>query len=121
MHSDYYLLMDPFPVYGKKLVTSGCSSDIKNATQVATGMIRVSGPNSLSGEWLLTSRPAQYYGYSEELGPVHFGDDTSPAKRGEIDAEIKRSVSELFHRTTRLLTPASTGCWWTDLPEQKPF
>lgn len=113
--------MDPFPVYGQKLVTSGCSSDLKNATQVATGMIRVSVPKRLRGEWLLTFYPAQYYGYSEELGPVHFGDDTSPAKRGEIDAEIKKSVSEAVHWTTRLLTSVSTGCWWTDLPARRPF
>ncbi|KAG8917638.1 i-AAA protease yme1 [Tulasnella sp. 417] len=72
-------------IYGKKLVTSGCSSDLKNATQVATGMIR-------------------YYGYSEELGPVHFGDDTSPAKRGEIDAEIKRLLVDGFARAKTLLT-----------------
>lgn len=72
-------------IYGQKLVTSGCSSDLKNATQVATGMIR-------------------YYGYSEELGPVHYGDDTSPAKRGEIDAEIKRLLVDGFARAKTVLT-----------------
>ncbi|KAG8963460.1 hypothetical protein FRC00_006396 [Tulasnella sp. 408] len=72
-------------IYGKNLVTSGCSSDLKNATQVATGMIR-------------------YYGYSEALGPIHFGDDTSPAKRGEIDAEIKRLLVDGFDRAKTLLT-----------------
>jgi len=71
-------------VYGPKNVTSGCSSDIKNATNVATGMVR-------------------YYGYSDALGPVFFGDDVSSAKRNEIDTEIRKLVKDGFSRARTLL------------------
>ena len=75
-------------VYGPKNVTSGCSSDIKNATNVATGMVRVCW--FIYSPSLLLTRFDQYYGYSDALGPVFFGDDVSSAKRNVIDTEIRK-------------------------------
>ncbi|KAG9031724.1 hypothetical protein FRB95_002397 [Tulasnella sp. JGI-2019a] len=72
-------------IYGKENITSGASSDIQNATNTATGMVR-------------------YWGYSDKLGPVHFGDHTSPQMNGQIDNEIRRMLEESMARTRKLLT-----------------
>ncbi|KAG8872750.1 hypothetical protein FRB97_007363, partial [Tulasnella sp. 331] len=72
-------------IYGKENITSGASSDIQNATNTATGMVR-------------------YWGYSDKLGPVHFGDHTSPQMNGQIDNEIRRLLEESMARAKKLLT-----------------
>lgn len=56
-------------------MTSGCSSDLRKATSVATQMVR-------------------NYGYSEKLGPVWLGrdDPISPKNREEVENEVRSYV-----------------------------
>jgi ATP-dependent metalloprotease len=62
-------------IYGHDDVTSGCSSDLQRATDVATRMIRS-------------------YGFSDKVGLVAHGDDESVylsgKKKDEIEGEIRR-------------------------------
>jgi len=64
-------------IYGHDDVTSGCSSDLQRATDVATRMIRS-------------------YGFSDKVGLVAHGDDESVylsgKKKDEIEGEIRRYV-----------------------------
>ncbi|KAG8957269.1 hypothetical protein FRC03_010299 [Tulasnella sp. 419] len=73
-------------VYGKNSVTSGASSDIQKATQVARSMVK-------------------YYGYSDKLGPVFMADEeVSPQVKGQVDEEVRKLVNEGVFRVTALLT-----------------
>jgi ATP-dependent metalloprotease len=80
-------------IYGKDDVTSGCSSDLQRATDVATRMIRVSLP-PLTND-MKANR--QSYGFSDKVGLVAHGDDESVylsgKKKDEIEGEIRRYVS----------------------------
>ncbi|THH09364.1 hypothetical protein EW145_g2075 [Phellinidium pouzarii] len=61
-------------IYGTENVSSGASSDIRQATRTASAMVR-------------------FYGYSDKIGPVfhHDRDNTiSPQKREIIESEIQR-------------------------------
>ena len=71
------LLLNPRPslvptVFGHDYVTSGCSSDLRNATSVATRMVR-------------------NYGYSEKIGPVWLERDAviSSKTREDVENEIR--------------------------------
>ncbi|KIY50849.1 ATP-dependent metallopeptidase Hfl [Fistulina hepatica ATCC 64428] len=71
-------------VYGHDNITSGASSDIRTASNIARQMV-------------------QYFGFSK-LGPVYFGDDISPAQRQEVDVEVNRLVNEGEARAKAILT-----------------
>jgi ATP-dependent metalloprotease len=70
-------------IYGHDDVTSGCSSDLQRATDVATRMIRS-------------------YGFSDKVGLVAHGDDESVylsgKKKDEIEGEIRRYALLPFTR-----------------------
>lgn len=87
-------------VFGHDKVSSGASSDIQYATKLARAMVT---------EW----------GMSDTLGPVHYGASdgaesylgqsmtsraASEATAAQVDAEIKRIVSEAHANATRMLT-----------------
>ena len=74
-------------VYGPENVSSGASSDIRNATAVASAMVR---------QW----------GFSDKIGPVFHRDNDntiSPRKREMIESEIQRLIVEGQDRARRLL------------------
>ncbi|KAI0928719.1 ATP-dependent zinc metalloprotease FTSH 5, mitochondrial, variant 2 [Taiwanofungus camphoratus] len=63
-------------IYGPENVTSGASSDLKQATRTARAMIK---------NW----------GFSDKIGPVYYNDredSISPKKRDEIEGEVRRYV-----------------------------
>jgi ATP-dependent metalloprotease len=72
-------------VYGHDDVTSGCSSDLMRATDVASRMIKVGGEGD--------TRSRQHYGFSDKVGLVAHGDDESVylsgKKKDEIESEIR--------------------------------
>ncbi|MDB5471835.1 MAG: cell division protein FtsH [Caulobacter sp.] len=87
-------------IFGKENITSGASSDIKAATNLARAMVT---------QW----------GYSDELGMVAYGDNQDEVFLGhsvartqnvseetarKIDAEVKRLVDEGYNEAKRLLT-----------------
>lgn len=75
-------------VHGKDNVTSGCSSDLANATSVARAMV--------------TS-----YGMSDKIGPVRLSDNWdswSPNLRDMADIEIREFLIESEARTRKLLS-----------------
>ncbi|MCR5415309.1 MAG: ATP-dependent zinc metalloprotease FtsH [Pseudobutyrivibrio sp.] len=80
-------------------VTTGASSDIKNATKTARDMVTK-------------------YGFSKSIGPIHYGDDDEEvfigrdlahtksfgdATAAAIDAEVKRIIDECYEKATTLL------------------
>lgn len=74
-------------VHGKDNVTSGCSSDLANATSVARAMV--------------TS-----YGMSDKIGPVRLSDNWdswSPNLRDMADIEIRQFLIESEERTRKVL------------------
>ncbi|TDL27465.1 ATP-dependent peptidase [Rickenella mellea] len=73
-------------IYGEENVTSGCMSDLKNATKQATNLVRL-------------------FGYSRKIGPVHYqyDDDLSTAKREEIESETQRILVDGYNRAKTLL------------------
>jgi cell division protease FtsH len=87
-------------IFGPEKVTTGASSDISMATQMARRMVT---------EW----------GMSDKLGPVTYGENTQEIFLGHsvsqqknvsestaqlIDAEVKRIVEEAYERARKLLT-----------------
>ena len=87
-------------IFGKENITSGASSDIKAATNLARAMVT---------QW----------GYSDELGFVAYGDNQEEVFLGhsvartqnvseetarKIDAEVKRLVDEGYNEAKRILT-----------------
>ncbi|KAK2466919.1 hypothetical protein APHAL10511_001177 [Amanita phalloides] len=74
-------------IYGADNVTSGASSDIRNATRVARNMVK---------NW----------GFSK-LGPVYYGDrdvSLSPHTKQEIEREVLKIIRDGEGRATTLLT-----------------
>lgn len=85
-------------IFGQNKVTSGASSDIKQATKIARGMVR---------EW----------GMSEKIGPIFYGRNSqdmythsdnsrsySEDTENIIDEEVKRLVSEGYQVAKKILT-----------------
>lgn len=77
-------------IYGKDNVTDGASSDISNATSIASNMVR-------------------RFGFSEAIGPVsHMNDSDQPAPSEEtqrlIDGEIKGLIEKAQDRAREVLT-----------------
>ena len=68
-------------------VTTGASSDIKQATNIANSMVR-------------------HYGYSDVVGPVDTSnnDILSPSTRTMIDQEVRRMLEEAKQRAFDVLT-----------------
>jgi ATP-dependent metalloprotease len=75
-------------IFGHDDVTSGCSSDLQRATDVAARMIRS-------------------YGFSEKVGLVAHGDDESVylsgKKKDEIESEIRSFLDTGMGRARNLL------------------
>ncbi|WVF67772.1 hypothetical protein IAT40_002532 [Kwoniella sp. CBS 6097] len=75
-------------IYGTEDVTSGCSSDLQRATDVAARMIRS-------------------YGFSDKVGLVAHGDDESVylsgKKKDEIESEIRSFLDQSMARAENLL------------------
>ncbi|OWZ31309.1 ATP-dependent metalloprotease [Cryptococcus neoformans] len=75
-------------IFGHDNVTSGCSSDLQRATDVATRMIR-------------------NYGFSDKVGLVAHGDEESvylsSKKKDEIESEIRSFLDQSMTRTENLL------------------
>jgi len=74
-------------IYGADGVTSGASSDLQKATQVATAMVK---------NW----------GFSDKVGPVYYSDREtviSPRTRENIDIEIRKLLQAGEDRVTALL------------------
>ena len=76
-------------IYGRDSVTSGCSSDLTNATRTAYDMV-------LS------------YGMSDKLGAVAFDSDLytklSTTTKNQIEEEVRRLLSESEERARKLVT-----------------
>ncbi len=87
-------------VFGKENITSGASSDIQQATQIARAMVT-------------------RLGYSDDLGTVMYGDNQeevflgmsmgrqqniSEATAQKIDSEVRRLVSGAYEEARRILT-----------------
>jgi len=80
-------------IFGKEETTSGASSDIANATNVARNMVTK-------------------FGFSEEIGLVRYGGSTgqehaSDETRNKIDTEVKRLTDASYKRAKDLLTKYS--------------
>jgi cell division protease FtsH len=87
-------------IFGAEKVTTGASSDIKMATDMARRMVT---------EW----------GMSHEMGPIHYGSDREEVFLGysmgqqknisgttaaKVDAEVKRIVEDAYVRAKKILT-----------------
>ncbi len=81
-------------VFGAEKVTTGASSDISMATNIAASMVT---------RW----------GMSDKLGPIDFSPDddqfvmrdkVSPETKQIIDEEVKRIISEAYDRAKKILT-----------------
>lgn len=73
-------------IYGTEKVTTGASSDLQQATQVATAMVTVNGMSEKVG--------LRAYPGSGEVSPVH---------REIIDQEIKRLLQDSYDRAKNIL------------------
>ncbi|KAK6970780.1 ATP-dependent zinc metalloproteaseYME1L1 [Biomphalaria glabrata] len=73
-------------IYGPEKVTTGASSDLQQATRVATAMVMANG-------------------MSEKVGLRSFTDNSeiSPAQREVIDSEIRRLLQESYDRAKNIL------------------
>ena len=93
-------LIDYSPqVYGPEEVTSGAMSDIRQATNTASAMVRVRRPPRAQPGIIYLSESPQQFGYSDKIGPVfHHENDVSisPQKREVIEAEIQRYIISSF-------------------------
>ncbi|KAK1595070.1 ATP-dependent metallopeptidase HflB [Colletotrichum navitas] len=75
-------------VYGTDKVTTGVSSDLKNATSLAYQMVAL-------------------YGMSAKLGPVEYGeryDKLSGETKALIESEVQRTLTESYEKVRVLLT-----------------
>ncbi|MCB9989637.1 MAG: ATP-dependent zinc metalloprotease FtsH [Rhodospirillales bacterium] len=87
-------------IFGKEKVTTGASSDIKQATDIARRMVT---------EW----------GMSDKLGPLHYGADQEEVFLGHsvahsknmsdetastVDSEVRRIVEDAYARATQILS-----------------
>lgn len=80
-------------IFGKEDTTSGASSDIANATNIARNMVTK-------------------YGFSDEIGLVRYGGSTgqehaSDETRNKIDSEVKKLTGDSYKRATDILTKYS--------------
>jgi cell division protease FtsH len=85
-------------IFGADKVTSGASSDIKGATNVAKAMVT---------EWGLSKKVGPiFHGRSnEDMYASGAGDKTRSEKTSElIDSEIKRLIDEGYEHATHILT-----------------
>uniref|UniRef100_A0A7S2WPS6 AAA+ ATPase domain-containing protein n=1 Tax=Rhizochromulina marina TaxID=1034831 RepID=A0A7S2WPS6_9STRA len=72
-------------IFGPNAVTSGASSDIRQATQLARSMV-------------------MHYGMSDEVGVVfHSNDQSSPEMRALIDKEVQKLLNDSYQRATKVL------------------
>jgi ATP-dependent metalloprotease len=75
-------------IFGKDNVTSGASSDLQQATNIARGMV-------------------MSYGMSDRVGKTQFDPDrlhlVAPETRQAIDEEINRLLSQSYERAQKLL------------------
>ncbi|KAK0372641.1 ATP-dependent metallopeptidase HflB [Colletotrichum limetticola] len=75
-------------VYGTDKVTTGVSSDLKNATNLAFQMVAL-------------------YGMSAKLGPVEYGErynQLSSETKALIESEVQRTLTESYEKVRELLT-----------------
>ncbi|KAK4053064.1 i-AAA protease yme1 [Microbotryomycetes sp. JL201] len=76
-------------IYGRDNVTDGASSDISNATSMASNMVR-------------------RFGFSDKIGPVAHTNDpeqpVSPATQEAIETEIRGLIEQAQERAKKLLT-----------------
>jgi len=74
-------------IFGEQEVTSGASSDIQQATRLASQMV-------------------MFYGMSDSLGPVFHKelDELSPSTKDEIDRQVRQLVDRAYQRAKKLLT-----------------
>ena len=72
-------------------ITTGASSDISQATKIASSMVR-------------------HYGYSDAVGPVNVSDNDAlaPSTRSIIDNEVRRMLEEAKTRAYDVLTSKKT-------------
>lgn len=71
-------------IFGPDKITSGASSDLKQATRIATEMVTM-------------------YGMSEKVGLPVMDENISPAKKEIIDDEVKRLLNESYERAKNIL------------------
>jgi len=74
-------------IYGSDNVTSGATSDLKQATRTATAMVK-------------------NFGFSQKVGPVYYSDreeTISPQTREKIDAEVRNILQNSEQRVLSLL------------------
>ncbi|KAM3955768.1 LOW QUALITY PROTEIN: ATP-dependent zinc metalloprotease YME1L [Aphomia sociella] len=77
-------------VFGPDKITSGASSDLKQATSIASHMVREWGMSEKLGLRTLDTQPA----HSDRLGP---------ATNEMVDSEIRRLLSESYERAKHIL------------------
>ncbi|MDF2964664.1 MAG: ribosomal protein [Rickettsiaceae bacterium] len=84
-------------IFGKDKVTSGASSDIKMATNMAKAMVT---------EWGLSEKigPIYHGGNSEDMYARNNGQDHSENTSEVIDSEVKRIVDEGYNFAKKVLT-----------------
>jgi ATP-dependent metalloprotease len=80
-------------ILGKENTTSGASSDIASATNIARNMVTK-------------------YGFSDEIGLVRYGGSTgqehaSEETRNKIDSEVKKLTDSSYKRAREILTKYS--------------
>ncbi len=85
-------------IFGHSKVTTGASSDIQFATNMATKMVKEWGLSDVMG-------PLQYGDYHENyLGQGGQGTAISDKTADKIDSEIRRIVEEAYDRAKHILT-----------------
>lgn len=74
-------------IFGEDAVTSGASSDLSAATNIARAMV-------------------ERYGLSKEIGLMYFDDNNPPTgkKKGEIDEEVKKVLQAAYERAKHVLS-----------------
>jgi ATP-dependent metalloprotease len=96
-------------IYGPEDTTTGCSSDLQRATQVAGNMVKVSTPFKAWNNFEADMQPTslQHYGFSEKIGLVAHSDEDmqylSGARKDEIESETRRFIDDGWKRTVSLL------------------
>jgi cell division protease FtsH len=88
-------------IFGYEKVTSGASSDIKQATRIAKAMVTQFGMSDAVG-------PVDYSGGDDAEpflgGNYHKSHSSSEATAAQIDAEVRRIVEEAHEEARRILT-----------------
>ena len=105
-------------IFGADEVTSGASSDIRQATSLARSMVRKFARVRLTSHlvfdcssWNATAccaaliEQVMQYGMSDEVGVVFHSnnDPSSPEMRATIDKEVQKLLSSSYKRATKLL------------------